>query len=93
VDEKQGGQRGPLQVMLADIAMPGEDGYSLIRKVRALGPRSTARIPAAALTSFTAARDQRRSLDAGFQLHIGKPVESRTLIDAVARLTDGMASQ
>jgi len=86
-------QREHIDVLLADIAMPGEDGYSLIRTVRALGPRSKARIPAAALTSFTAARDQRRSLDAGFQLHIGKPVESRTLIDAVARLTDGMASQ
>jgi CheY-like chemotaxis protein len=46
-------QREHVDILLADIAMPGEDGYSLIRQVRALEPASKARIPAAALTSFT----------------------------------------
>jgi PAS domain S-box-containing protein len=85
-------QREHVDVLLADIAMPAEDGYSLIRKVRALASTSKARIPAAALTSFTGDDDEQRSLEAGFQLHIGKPVESRTLVDAVASLAFRMAS-
>jgi CheY-like chemotaxis protein len=79
-------QREHVDVLLADIAMPAEDGYSLIRKVRALESTSKARIPAAALTSLTGEGNEQRSLEAGFQLHIGKPVESRTLVDAVASL-------
>jgi CheY-like chemotaxis protein len=79
-------QREHVDVLLADIAMPAEDGYSLIRKVRALESTSKARIPAAALTSLTGEGNEQRSLGAGFQLHIGKPVESRTLVDAVASL-------
>jgi len=66
--------------------MPGEDGYSLIRKVRAFESPSKAKIPAVALTSFTGEGNERRSLDAGFQLHLGKPVESRMLVDAIAGL-------
>jgi PAS domain S-box-containing protein len=75
--------------LLADIAMPGEDGYSLIRKVRALESPSKARIPAAALTSLSGEGNAQRCLAAGFHLHIGKPVESRTLVDAVASMTRG----
>jgi CheY-like chemotaxis protein len=85
-------EREHVDILLADIAMPGEDGYSLIRKVRALASTSKATIPAAALTSFTGDDDEQRSLEAGFQLHIGKPVESRTLVDAVASLAFRMAS-
>ena len=75
-----------VHLLLADIAMPGEDGYSLIRKVRALESASKARIPAAALTSFTGEANERRSLAAGFQLHLGKPIDSHTLVEAAARL-------
>jgi CheY-like chemotaxis protein len=85
-------QREHVDVLLADIAMPGEDGYSLIRKVRALESTSISRIPAAALTSFTGEGNEQRSLEAGFQLHIDKPVESSTLVDAVASLTFRLAS-
>jgi PAS domain S-box-containing protein len=84
--------REPVDVLLADIAMPGDDGYSLMRKVRALESMRKATIPAAALTSFTGEGDERRSLEAGFQLHLGKPVESRTLVDAVASLAFRVAS-
>jgi CheY-like chemotaxis protein len=85
-------QREHVDILLADIAMPGEDGYSLIRKVRALESTSGTRIPAIALTSFTGEESERRSLEAGFQLHLGKPVESRALVDTVASLAFRIAS-
>ncbi|MEO6213446.1 MAG: response regulator, partial [Vicinamibacterales bacterium] len=72
-------------VMLSDIAMPGEDGYSLIRKVRAL--RSPARtLPAAAFTAFATAADRARALLAGYQAHLPKPVEPSELAAVVAAL-------
>ena len=74
-----------VDVLVADIAMPGEDGYALIRKVRALESRN-AKTPAAALTAFSSKRDEQRSLEAGFQLHLSKPVESGSLVEAVANL-------
>jgi PAS domain S-box-containing protein len=79
-------QNEAVDVLVADIAMPGEDGYSLIQKVRALASPAKAMIPAAALTSFTGKEDERRALQAGFQLHLGKPIESSTLVEAVASL-------
>jgi signal transduction histidine kinase len=78
--------RHHVDVLLADIAMPGEDGYSLIQKVRSLEPPELARVPAAAFTSFAREEDRRRTAEAGFQLHLAKPVESASLIDAVAAL-------
>ncbi len=73
-------------VLVSDIGMPGEDGYSLIRKVRALGP-DAASIPAAALTAYARAEDRRKALDAGFMMHIPKPVEPAELVAVVANLT------
>jgi CheY-like chemotaxis protein len=78
-------QHEHVDVLLADIAMPGEDGYSLIRKVRALDPK-IASIPAAALTAFARNEDRQLALQAGFQLHLTKPVDAQTLISAVASL-------
>lgn len=84
-------QRENVAILLADIAMPDEDGYALIKKVRALdSPMKT--IPAAALTSFTGNGHGQRALEAGFQLHLGKPIESRTLVDGLASLASPMAS-
>jgi PAS domain S-box-containing protein len=73
-------------VLIADIGMPGEDGYSLIRSVRSLSARSGGATPAAALTAFARAEDGWRALDAGFQLHLAKPVEPLGLAIAVAHL-------
>jgi PAS domain S-box-containing protein len=73
-------------VLIADIEMPGEDGYSLIRTVRALPARSGGATPAAALTAFARPEDRWRALDAGFQLHLAKPVEPLGLAIAVATL-------
>ena len=72
-------------VLLSDIAMPGEDGYSLIRKVRGL-PGAAAQVPAAALTAFATATDRARALLAGYQAHIPKPVEPSELAAVVATL-------
>jgi PAS domain S-box-containing protein len=74
-------------VLISDIGMPDEDGYSLIRRVRALPPEQGSGIPAVALTAFTSAEDRRRALEAGFQLHLAKPIEPNELIKVVTNLT------
>jgi len=79
-------QREQVDVMLADIAMPGEDGYSLIRRVRALATPEVASVPAAALTAFARNEDRQKALQAGFQLHLTKPIDAQTLVAAVASL-------
>jgi CheY-like chemotaxis protein len=73
-------------VLLVDIAMPGEDGYSLIEKVRALPSESRARVPAAALTAHARPEDKERALQAGFDLHLTKPLDVRMVCRAVADL-------
>ena len=73
-------------VLISDIEMPGEDGYTLIRKVRNLPPKRGGRIPAAALTAYARAEDRMRALRAGFQLHVPKPVEPAELAAVVASL-------
>jgi CheY-like chemotaxis protein len=76
-----------VDVLLSDVAMPGEDGYSLIRRVRLLEMAGAPFIPAAALTSFARDEDRQQALQAGFQLHLVKPIDSRALVEAVASLT------
>jgi signal transduction histidine kinase len=78
-------QREPVDVLLADIAMPGEDGYSLIRKLRALDAPA-ADVPAAALTAFAREEDRQAAFRAGFQLHLAKPIDAGSLVAAVATL-------
>jgi signal transduction histidine kinase/CheY-like chemotaxis protein len=74
-------------VLLSDIAMPDEDGYSLIKQIRMLPRDKGGDIPAAALTAYARDEDRRRALDAGYQMHIAKPVSSSHLITMIARLT------
>ena len=73
-------------LLLADVEMPIEDGYSLIAKVRALPPEAGGATPAAALTGYGAAQDRIRALQAGFQFHIAKPVQPAELATVVATL-------
>jgi len=73
-------------VVLSDIEMPGEDGYALIRKVRALPPDRGGHTPAAALTGLTTEDDRARVLEAGFQYHMTKPVDARRLVEIVTTL-------
>jgi PAS domain S-box-containing protein len=80
-------------VLVADIEMPGEDGYSLIKSVRSLPVGQGGATPAAALTAFARAEDRWRALDAGFQLHLAKPVEPLGLAIAVAHLAGRAADR
>ncbi|HZF11718.1 MAG TPA: response regulator [Thermoanaerobaculia bacterium] len=73
-------------VLLSDIGMPEEDGYTLIHKLRARGADQGATLPAAALTAYARTEDRERALAAGFQTHIAKPIDPSELIAAVARL-------
>ncbi len=73
-------------VLLSDVAMPGEDGLGLIAKVRALTPEQGGLVPAAALTALAGLDDRDRFLKAGFQAHIAKPVDVDDLLRWVARL-------
>jgi len=74
-------------VMVSDIGMPDEDGYSLIRRVRALSDKQHRDIPAIALTAFTRAQDRMRALTSGYQNHVAKPVEPDELATVIASLT------
>ncbi len=65
-------------VLVSDIAMPGEDGYSLIKKIRAQR-NSHAKVPALALTAYATSEDIRSILDAGFQSHLAKPIDANVL--------------
>jgi signal transduction histidine kinase len=76
-------------VLLSDIGLPGEDGYSLIQRVRRLTPERGGKIPAAALTAFARSEDRRRALLAGFQMHLAKPVDIQELAAVVATLARG----
>jgi PAS domain S-box-containing protein len=73
--------------VVSDIGMPGEDGYDLLRKIRAREPERGGRIPALALTAYARSEDSRQALAAGYQMHIPKPVESDLLAAAIASLT------
>ena len=75
-------------VLLADIAMPGEDGYTLVRRVRALPP-PLGNIPAVALTAYTDPQSVQTAFAAGFDAHLGKPLEPHVLADA---LGEGVAA-
>lgn len=66
-------------LLISDIAMPGADGYELMRRVRALPATEGGTVPAAALTAFVSDADRRRALSAGYQEHLAKPVEPARL--------------
>ena len=73
-------------ILVSDIGMPGQDGYSLIRRVRMLSAEAGGRIPAVALTAFTGADHRARALDAGFTMHVGKPIDPDRLIEVATQL-------
>lgn len=75
------------QVILCDIAMPVEDGYSFIRKLRSQGGDHGGQTPAAALTALAGLEDRRRALSAGYQLHLVKPIDATRLAAAVGALS------
>jgi CheY-like chemotaxis protein len=76
------------EILISDIAMPTEDGYSLVKRVRSLEDRMIAAIPAIALTAHARVEDRQQALDAGFDYHVGKPFDRARLIDAVGAAAD-----
>lgn len=74
------------EVLISDIAMPGKDGYELIREVRALGSECGGKIPAIALTGYAGNEEKMRALLSGFQMHLAKPVKLAELLAMVASL-------
>jgi CheY-like chemotaxis protein/anti-sigma regulatory factor (Ser/Thr protein kinase) len=72
-------------VIIADIGMAGEDGYGMMRRLRALPPEAGGTIPAVALTAFVRPEDVEHARAAGFQLHLAKPVDPAALAHAIAR--------
>jgi signal transduction histidine kinase/ActR/RegA family two-component response regulator len=75
-------------VLVSDIGMPGENGYSLLRRVRAAGPNASRGLPALALTAYTRGEDRESALAAGFTAHLSKPVSPEALIAMVATLAE-----
>jgi CheY-like chemotaxis protein len=73
-------------VVVSDVSMPRDDGYEFIRWVRRLAPGQGGQVPAAALTAFARSEDRRRTLTAGYQTHVVKPVRPDELISVVASL-------
>jgi signal transduction histidine kinase/ActR/RegA family two-component response regulator len=79
-------ERDQPDVLLSDIAMPDEDGYSLIRKIRARAAARGGLVPAAALTAYASPEDRMKALRAGYQDHLPKPVDPAVLVETVAGL-------
>lgn len=73
-------------VIISDIGMPNENGYSFLRNLRQVLPEDGGTIPALALTGFTLPEHRQRAFDAGFNLHLAKPLEPNLVLQAVAEL-------
>jgi len=74
-------------VLVSDIGMPGEDGYKLIREVRALPPEAGGLIPAVAMTAFAREEERRQVLLAGYHRHLAKPIDAPRLVAIVSELS------
>jgi CheY-like chemotaxis protein len=74
-------------VLISDLGMPVEDGFTFIGKIRALSPAEGGNVPAAALTAYVADTDRLKALEAGFQIHISKPIDPATLAATVAEMS------
>lgn len=73
-------------VVVSDIAMPQEDGHSLMRRIRERGPEDGGDTPAVALTAYAEPRDREAAFASGFQEYLNKPVDIRTLSDVILKL-------
>jgi len=79
-------KREHFDILVSDIGMPGLDGYELMRRARALDSSRSGPIPAIAVTAYARAEDRQRSLLAGYQMHLAKPIEARELVAGIASL-------
>jgi len=77
------------EVLVADVGLPGEDGYSLLARIRAMVPE----IPALALTAYARASDRDRAMAAGFQQHVVKPADPEQLLRVIVALLSPRSGQ
>lgn len=80
-------ESGIPHILISDLGMPKEDGYSFIRKIRALSVEKGGKIPAIALSAYAKEEDRRRALITGFQMYLSKPFEPDELVVMVASLS------
>jgi CheY-like chemotaxis protein len=80
-------------ILLSDIGLPGEDGCSLMRRVRALGPEGGGSLPAVAITAYGSGEDVRRVLGAGFDKHVCKPAEPEEMLGILIAMWEGRGHQ
>ena len=73
-------------LIVSDIGLPDEDGYSLMRRIRALSPDQGGSTPAIAVSAFTSAEDRKRALSAGFQAFVAKPMDLGKLTSSIRAL-------
>ena len=78
----------PIDVLVCDVGMPGENGYSLMRRIRAFGDAQKSEIAAVALTAYARSEDRTEAIRAGFQNHLPKPVEPAELLAIVHSLAN-----
>jgi CheY-like chemotaxis protein len=80
-------ERQSFDVLISDIGMPVEDGYTLIRKLRSMeAERETTPVPAVALTGYAEYADRNRAIEAGFHDHLRKPVDADRLMSLITKL-------
>jgi CheY-like chemotaxis protein len=79
-------QKDSFDILLSDIGLPEMDGYEFLRRVRLLDPSGAGRIPAIAITAYARTEDRQRSLLAGYQMHLSKPIEAGELVAGMASL-------
>jgi CheY-like chemotaxis protein len=75
-------------VIVSDISMPGEDGYTFIRKVRDIEKQTGTWTPAVALTAYARSEDRMQALRAGYQMHVSKPIEPIEFVLVVAGVVE-----
>ncbi len=78
---------GKYDLLLTDIGMPESDGFSLIRQVRALEVEASRQIPAVAITAYASEQERQMAIEAGFQMHLAKPIESTQLLLMILSLS------
>ncbi len=85
-------RRGRWDAVVSDIAMPGADGYSFMRRLRDQDPVGGRHLPAIALTAHARPQDEVRAIEAGFDVHLSKPVEADDLVETIAEIVERQAT-
>ena len=83
-------RRHPLDLLISDIGMPDEDGFALMRKIRALPDEEGAKVPGIALTAYARKEDAQQAIRVGYQRHLPKPVNVEALVGVILSLTKEM---